>query len=217
MKSLKYSRTPHFPWSPSPTSDDKVLSSVNHFFNKEVVVSEKLDGECTGMTNELCHARSLDSKDHPSRHWVKQLHASIKSEIPDGWKIFGENLYAKHSIHYANLPTYFFVFGIYTDKNICLSWDDTKEWCSLMNLCTVPELYRGIWNEDHIKSLWKGTSVFGGTGEGYVVRVAESFHYDQFWGSVAKWVREDHVQTSEHWMEQAVVKNLLDSTLQSEN
>src|ERR1035438_10502280 len=102
----KYSRTPHFPWSPSPSSDDKVLSSANQFLGKEIIISEKLDGECTGMTSDLCHARSLDSKDHSSRHWVKQLHASIKLEIPDGWKIFGENLYAKHSIHYSNLPSY---------------------------------------------------------------------------------------------------------------
>ena len=212
----KYPRTPHLPNSPGKSSDDKVLTSVNHFIGHEVVVSEKLDGECTGMTNDMCHARSLDSKDHPSRHWVKQLHSSIKKEIPEGWKIFGENLYAKHSIHYNNLPSYFLVFGIYNDKNICLSWDDTKEWCSLMDLHTVPELYRGIWDEEHIKSLWKGTSVFGGEGEGYVVRVVEAFSYDQFWGNVAKMVRQDHVQTDSHWMEQAVVKNLLVPSLQPE-
>lgn len=205
---LKYNRTPHFSWS-SPTSDDKVLSSANQFLGKEIIVTEKLDGECTGMSNQLCHARSLDSKDHPSRHWVKQLHASIKEEIPAGWKVFGENLYAKHSIHYRNLPSYFFVFCIYDDNNICLSWDDIKEWCSLMDLCTVPELYRGIWDEEYIKSLWRGLSVFGGEGEGYVVRVIDSFHYNQFGNNVAKWVRKDHVQTSSHWMQETLVKNLL--------
>lgn len=213
----KYPRTPHLPWSEGRTSDDKVLDSLEGFIGKEVVVTEKLDGENSSLYVDHSHARSLDSKMHPSRAWLKQLHASFKHEIPQNWRICGENLYAKHSIHYSNLPSYFLVFGIYNDKNICLSWNDTKEWCSLMDLHTVPELYRGIWNEEHIKSLWKGISVFGGEGEGYVVRVAEAFHYDQFWGNVAKWVREDHVQTDSHWMEQAVVKNLLSSTLQSEN
>lgn len=205
----KYPRTPHLPSSPGATDDDKVLDSLECFIGKEVVVTEKLDGENSSLYVNHSHARSLDSQMHPSRSWLRQMHASFKHEIPEGWRICGENLYAKHSIHYSNLPSYFFVFGIYNDKNICLSWDDTKEWCSLMDLCTVPELYRGIWNEEYIKSLWKGLSVFGGEGEGYVVRVVEAFHYDEFWTHVAKHVREGHVTTSAHWMQEKVIQNKL--------
>lgn len=205
----KYPRTPHLPWSPGITSDDKVLDSLNGFTGVEVVITEKLDGENSSLYTNHSHARSLDSQMHPSRSWLRQMHASIKHEIPEGWRICGENLYAKHSIHYSNLPSYFFVFGIYDNKNICISWDDTKEWCSLLGLCMVPELYRGMWDADLVKALWKNTSAFGGEGEGYVVRTAAAFPYDQFWSHVAKYVRADHVQTSEHWMQEAVVKNLL--------
>lgn len=204
----KYPRTPHLPWSPSPTSDDKVLKNTNHFLGKEVVVTEKLDGENTTLYTDHIHARSIGSQHHPSRTWVKQMHGTICSDIPVGLRICGENLYAKHSIHYSDLPSYFLVFGIY-DNNTCVSWDDTKEWCSLLGLHTVPELYRGIWDEKLIKSLWKGVSVFGGEGEGYVVRVVDAFPYEEFWNNVAKHVRKGHVITSDHWMQEAVVKNLL--------
>lgn len=205
---MKYPRTPHLPFSPGATSDDKMLSTLEHFVGKTVVVTEKLDGECTGMSKDLCHARSLNSGDHPSRHWVKQLHGQLRQELPPEWHIYGENLFARHSIHYSNLPTYFFVFGIY-NQNVCLSWGETKEWCALLGLHTVPELYYGVWDEQFIKDMWKGVSVFGEIGEGYVVRVVDSFLYDQFSNNVAKFVRANHVQTDEHWMQQEVVKNIL--------
>lgn len=70
---VKYPRTFHLPWSRSYTHDDKVLKHVQHFEGKEVVVTEKMDGENTTMYRDYLHARSIDSKDHPSRHWIKNV------------------------------------------------------------------------------------------------------------------------------------------------
>ena len=67
----KYPRTFHLPWSPGCTSDDKVLKSVDHFVGKRVIVTEKMDGENTTISKNKIYARSIDSKDHESRHWVK--------------------------------------------------------------------------------------------------------------------------------------------------
>ena len=47
--------------------------------------------------------------------------------------------------------------------------------------------------------------------EGYVVRLAERFAYADFAQSVAKWVRAQHVQTTQHWMFAEVVPNQLRS------
>ena len=41
------------------------------------------------------------------------------------------------------------------------------------------------------------------------MRITDSFHYDDFEKYVAKYVRKNHVQTSEHWMNQQVIKNKL--------
>ena len=97
------------------------------------------------------------------------------------------------------------VFNIWNDKNECLSWDDTLDWCNLLNLQHVPVLYRGIYDEEKIKSLQLNYDL----QEGYVVRVAKSFAYEDFKKYVGKNVRKGHVQTDEHWMSKPVVPNKL--------
>jgi hypothetical protein len=208
---MKYPRTLHLPWSEGMTSDDKMLPSTDIFINKRVVGSEKYDGENTGMTSVLTHARSLDSKDHPSRHWVKGIWGSIKSDIPENMKIFGENVYAKHSIHYKKLETFFYVISIWED-DICLSWDDTKEWCELLNLTHVPVIYDGIYDENLIKTLYSPIKPNGDEMEGYVVRNANSFNFNDFKGNLGKFVRANHIQSSEHWMYEKMIRNEQDRT-----
>lgn len=99
-KLYKYSRTFHFPWSKTVASDDKVLSDISCFIGSEVVVTEKMDGENTSMYQCVIHARSIDSINHLSRDWVKNFWNEIRYNIPVGWRICGENLYAKYSISY---------------------------------------------------------------------------------------------------------------------
>ena len=79
---FKYPRTFHFAWSEGLSDDDKMLPSSTIFSGKKVVVTEKLDGENTTLYSDHIHARSIDSKHHPSRNWVKVLHGNIKHEIP---------------------------------------------------------------------------------------------------------------------------------------
>jgi hypothetical protein len=205
----KYPRTLHLPWSQGISNDDKVLDSIEHFVGKEVVVTEKLDGENTTMYLDHIHARSLDSKHHQSRTWIKAEHSRIQYDIPENWRLCGENIYAKHSIHYKGLTAYFYLFGIYNDQDDCLSWEDTVEYAKLFSLETAPVLYRGIWGEEKIKACWTGKSVFDADQEGYVVRVAEAFCYNDFSKYVAKYVRKNHVQTSTHWLEEEVVPNIM--------
>ena len=190
------------------SDDDKVLDGVEHFVGKEVVVTEKLDGENTTMYRDHVHARSIDSKHHPSRTWVKAEQGRIQFDIPEGWRLCGENVYAKHSIHYTGLTSYFYLFGIY-NNDVALSWDDTILYADLLGLQTAPVLYRGVWDEAKVKACWTGKSVFGGEQEGYVVRLASSFNYEDFAQSAGKFVRAHHVQTDEFWMSQPVVPNLL--------
>ena len=70
----KYPHTPYLAWSPSVDINDEVLDTTSHFEGKEIVVTEKLDGENTTMYHDHIHARSIDSANHPSRNWVRALH-----------------------------------------------------------------------------------------------------------------------------------------------
>lgn len=209
---IKYPKTVHLPWSRAYTDDDKILKNTDHFVGREVVITEKMDGENTTMYSDFIHARSLDSKDHPSRHYVKTLHGGIKYMIPDGYRLCGENVYAKHSLFYSSLPSYFMLFSVWNEQNVCLSWDETLEWAERLHLAVVPVIYRGIWNEEAVKKCYTKQSFCGGEQEGYVVRLASAFPYVDFKLSAAKFVRKNHVQTDEHWLSKPIEANELVSS-----
>ena len=212
----KYPRTYHLPWSPGATDDDKThdLRTVREMFEgREVVITEKLDGENTAVYPDgATHARSLDSAAHPSRDWMRGRARELASlGIPEGFRLSGENLYARHSIAYDRLPSYFVLFGIFDGTGAALSWDEVEEWSLLLDVPTAPVLYRGEWNERLIRELYPFPSRFSeeGTAEGYVVRTAAGFGPGTFDRHVAKFVRPNHVTTDQHWMTAAVVPNRL--------
>jgi hypothetical protein len=204
---VKYPRTNHFHFSPGMNSDDRALPDESCFEGKDVVVTEKLDGESCTQYSDHIHARSVESKNHLSRNAVKVIHGAIAHDIPNGWRICGENLWAKHSIYYDNLKSYFMVFSIWNEKNICLSWKETLEWCELLGLTPVPVLYEGKFDINELKKIEKSLDLT--KSESYVCRDSGSFHFSKFPVSVAKFVRAGHVQTSQHWINQKLTPNLL--------
>lgn len=194
---VKYPRTNHLPWSPGVSDDDRVMSDLSPLQGKRVIVTKKMDGENTTMYSDHIHARSLDSRGGADRAWVKQFWSTIAHDIPLDWRICGENLWAEHSIHYTDLPSYFLGFSVWNELNVCLSWDDTLQYFALLGIDSVPVLYDGTWDESKIRALEKTLS--WDKDEGYVVRLADAFTYRQFRESIAKYVRKDHVQSSKHW------------------
>jgi hypothetical protein len=207
----KYPRTPHLPWSQHVTSDDKIMTMEQvqeNFKDKQIVVTVKMDGENTTMYNNYIHARSIDSKDHPSRAWVKQFWGNyIKGRLNENERICGENCFAKHSILYENLPSYFLGFSFWRD-DLCLSWSETLAKFENLGVTSVPVLYEGIYDEMELNRIIKNHLNLE-RDEGYVLRLAGAFDYNDFSKSVAKFVRANHVATSEHWMHSAIVKNKL--------
>lgn len=216
MQYLKYPKMKHLPWSKSVSRDDKKLDDVSAFeAMDEVVVMEKLDGECTTMYTDHIHARSTNSKNHPSRSFVKSIHGAIKNVIATNVALVGENMFAKHSIYYDQLSAYFYLFAVYMEDRDdpmnydVLSWDETEFFAYDLGLETCPVIYQGPWDEVEIKKCWLEKSHFGFMSEGYVVRNAETFSYDDFSQNIAKFVRENHVQTDKNWFFQKVIPNQL--------
>lgn len=200
---VKYPKTWHLPWSNGNPSNDKTHPTDELFHGKDVVVTLKMDGENTTMYGDGLHPRSLIMDNHPSRDWVKKMHGEVSHQIPDNWRICGENIYAKHSIEYKDLESYFQVFSIWED-NICLDWDTTEEYCKLLNLVTVPVIYKGPYNRELIEYIFES---YKSQHEGYVIRLRDRFRFEDFTKSLAKYVRPNHVQTDEHWMNKKVEPN----------
>lgn len=206
---VKYERTFHLPWSPGAddSGSDKTLKDTSQFHGKRVIMSIKKDGENTnGYSDGHIHARSIDSKGGEDRAWVKKfLSEHVCYNLPEGWRVCGENLFAKHSIRYDDLRSYFMGFSIWNERNECLSWDETLEWFELLGITPVEVLYDGIWDEAKIRKL--GDELNYEREEGYVIRVADAFPYGQFRHSLAKYVRKDHVTTEDHWRHAQIVAN----------
>lgn len=200
----KYPRTSHLFFSPGATSDDRISDSVESLIGTDIVITEKLDGSNTALTKDGVYARS--HSDFTKNPWdIKcwDLWRRIKDDLSDGVFVFGENMYGIHSIEYENLDSYFYMFGV-RDNNIWIPWSEVEEYSYLLDIPTVPVLYKGsVKNEKELKSLVeklaKEPSSLGSKREGVVVRNAEMFHNDDFNVNVIKWVRKDHVQTDTHW------------------
>ncbi|MFE7463638.1 RNA ligase family protein [Streptomyces sp. NPDC057499] len=200
-----YPRTPHLPWSPGATSDDVRIADLAGLTGREVVVTEKLDGENTTLYADGLHARSLDSAHHPSRGWVKALQGRIGARIPDGRRICGENMFARHSIPYDGLESFFYGFSVW-DGERCLGWDRTVAFLRELGIPAPPVLWRGVLDARAEKAL-RALRPDTGRQEGYVVRPADGFGAADFGRLVAKWVRPGHVTTGTHWMHAEVVPN----------
>lgn len=198
---MKYPKTMHHPASLSLQNDDRRIPHLNAFIGRRVIVTEKMDGENTTMKRDACHARSLDSKYHPSRDRVRAIWGAIGYRIPPELRVCGENMYALHSIQYHDLESHFLAFSVWMGET-CLSWSESMLWFKEFDLCHVPVIYDGIYDPKAIQAAidsklnndWE-------RHEGWVMRVADEFQYSEFNTHVAKWVRKNHVQTDEHWLQ----------------
>ena len=201
----KYGRTYHLPWSPGTTSDDKISNDISSLIGTDIIITEKLDGENTGMTNDGVFARSHATfTTSPWSREVRQLHnLKVRGNLSEDEFLFGENLEGIHSIEYTDLKSYFYIFGL-RDNNIWVPWKSVEEYSYLLDIPTVPVLFKGVINTEKelkelVEELVSKRSELGGEIEGIVVRSAGMFHNDDFAENVSKWVRPNHVQTDEHW------------------
>lgn len=192
---IKYPRTPHLPWSPGMTSEDRVISvgGMRALESSPLVVTEKMDGGNVTLMRDAFYARSIDSGTPRWERYAKSEWARIAHDIPAGWRVSAESLWARRSVAYDNLEAPILVFGVWSETCL-LSWEDTEQWAEMLGLHTVPVLgypespeegYR-VWSRRRDERC----------SEGFVVRDAREFSAEEFPLRVAKWVRPNHVQTA---------------------
>jgi hypothetical protein len=218
MHSQKYPRTYHFPFSPGTTSDDRIAKSFDRLLTEPIVITEKLDGENTCLNQYGVFARSHAA---PTRNpWANYLwdHWNGLHKQLGELELFGESLYAVHSIKYTRLESYFYLFGI-REGDRWLAWDEVEFYAGVLGLPTVPVLFRGsagdlpaearLVPEEKLKTFILKTvtepsslsdpAIAATPREGVVARVSRGFDTMGFPECVFKWVRKNHVQTDEHW------------------
>lgn len=214
--SAKYPRTFHLPWSPGGTNDDKRMKTVEHLLGVPTIMTEKMDGGNVCLTKDAVYARSHASEPtEPWYDWLKaKHHGELRWIMPPDSEIFCEYLYAVHSIEYETLPSYLMVLGVRWKNNYWLSWDDTEDTAHKIGLVTPYITTKTtFYKQERLVNLTNmfggGSSAYGPTREGIVIRTANGFKEEDFSLKVGKWVRANHVQTNEHWTKGLIRRNKL--------
>lgn len=214
--SLKYPRSLHLPFSPGAGSDDKIMTDeqFESFLNKEIVITEKLDGSNVCLTHTDVYSRSHSGPAaHKSFNPLKKIHSWLKYQIPEDISIFGEWCYALHSIEYRMLQHPLNIFGYRNDKTgEWADWEHVKILAEMLEVPTVPVLLRGVISDKRelkelIEDFSQLSSIYGPQREGIVIRTTAPptvNKINQIEG-LGKWVRENHVQTSVHWKNMPIV------------
>ncbi len=214
--SIKYGRTFHYPFSPGTTSDDRINQ---HFWEdisqiKSIIHTEKLDGENNCISKNGVFARSHAAP--TVSPWTNFLHEkwhSIKHDLGD-YEIFGENLYAIHSIEYPQIKSYYHVFAVRL-HDYWLSWEEAQFIAQFFDLEIVPvissveiskiskqQFVNDILNTVQMPSKFESIDTYtkqNCTMEGLVSRNFDEYPVADFQRNVFKYVRKGHVKTDEHW------------------
>jgi hypothetical protein len=211
-EAVKYPSTSYLDVSPGQHGGNEVIPAAE-FEDVPFVITIKMDGANVVLRRNSMGARNGDTANHESFDMLKALHAGFRHQIPEDIEIFGEWLYAKHSIHYTGrlaLSSYLQIIAAYDMKwRLWLSWNDTVKLADAIGYPTVPVLCTGIYAGWQVlgRVTGLGTDVIQNGHEGIVIRSTYPFHYGQFGTFVGKYVRDNHVQTDDHWLTGPIVKN----------
>ena len=199
--------------------------------DESLVVEEKLDGTNVGIHFTTagrmvlqCRGHEITAGMHPQydlfKQWTTVKRPVLEAMLGDGFILFGEWLYARHSVHYRSLPHYFFEFDIF-DKQAGAFLDLEARLAKLAGtgISTVPVIHRGAATADELRALIgpsRFDSAFDNPLTGRTDNVMEGLYLrteaDGRVSGRAKLVRPEFVERvklSEHWQHTAMVPNLL--------
>ena len=151
-------------------NDDTGLDSLEDFVGVPLVITHKIDGGNCMLVNDPdnpVRARNGSSPEDTMEplyesgglYWRQE----VNQKLPDRLQVFGEWVWAKHSIHYGcdcedecedvgpslseltgvdDDRAYFQTFGVYDKKlNLWLSWPKTKQVSDALGFPTTPVIY----------------------------------------------------------------------------
>ena len=228
-KYYKFPRTAHLFNLGGATRDDLVLAADDFkaFFapapGKVITMEEKIDGANLGFSMDenngkiLCQNRShyVDSKYHfqfqSLGSFIYQKRESLERVLRNGRILYGEWMFAKHSIHYTSLPDIFIAFDIFDpEEQKFLDRATFREIMSTTNIAHVKPLVENAESYDTREAL---ESLLKNTKSKFSDSIIEGiyFRWDQN-GRLktrSKLVRSDFINGDEHWSKGKIVLNIV--------
>jgi hypothetical protein len=231
---VKYPRTPHL-FGSTGTDDDKHLSqaeSRRFLADPSLIVEEKVDGTNVGIhfdsdgTMALqCRGHLITEGMHPQydlfKQWAAVKRPILEETLEDRFILFGEWVYARHSVHCRRLPHYFFEFDIYDKASgVFLSLERRLALLEGTGLHTVPVLHAGALDRERLTAMI-GPSRFDSEFHNPLTKQTDNLMEGLYLRTEAegvvtgraKFVRPEFVEKvkqSEHWQHQAMTPNRLE-------
>jgi len=122
---LKYPRTPHIAGSRlQPGDEDMSVIAREALEGASLIIEEKLDGSNSGISFASDGSLILQSRGHVLtggprerqfdllKRWASHHVAALRDILGRRYVMYGEWLYARHTIPYDRLPHYFLEFDI---------------------------------------------------------------------------------------------------------
>lgn len=219
---FRFPQTPHITWlSEGMPRDDKLLSpaDLEEFLSHELIVEEKIDGANLGFSispegklQAQNRGSFIDLDDpygqwKPIRWWLSTVRYALKDALGPNLMLFGEWCYARHTVNYTRLPSYFVAFDVY-DREAGAFWSVARRnaFAAELGIMVVPERARGQFDLDGLIALLGESVLTEGPAEGIYVRQEDGDWLKQR----AKLVRAEFVQAiEEHWSKRGIEENQL--------
>ncbi len=246
----KYPRTPHLQGSRlQPGDEDLSQIPFSCIAGKHLVVEEKVDGANSAISFGEDGQLLLQSRGHYLTGGYRERHYNLMKQwatihqdaffqvLGTRYIMYGEWLYAKHTVYYDKLPHYFLEFDIFDrQEGIYLDTHRRHALLSTLPVVSVPVLAEGTFRSkeeltdlltrsnyisaDHISHLRNTSEKLGldpdrqcretdnsDTMEGLYIKIEEN-------GQVVdrmKYVRASFLQTVDasqtHWLDRPIVPN----------
>jgi hypothetical protein len=229
----KFARTFHLPIEPNASRDDLIapVSSLSILKDPTLVVEEKVDGANVGITihkgqplirnrNHILN-KGYGRKDTPAKKQYAPLWNWFYSNTDKflfledilGFTpaVYGEWLYARHTIEYDRLPDLFIAYDIFSPAdNKWLAPDRYRAALTEVGFSVVPKLGWGPMAPDELIMMRDERSEFSSTSqrEGLYLKTATDPYGLEFCGQRLKMVRNAFI-TDDHWNNKPLVTNKL--------
>lgn len=170
---LKYPRTQHLQGSRLQDGDED-LSQIpfSEIFGKYIVIEEKIDGANSAVSFDGNGTLFLQSRGHyldggyRERHydlmkqWANNNKDTLYGVLGSRYIMYGEWMYAKHTVFYDALPDYFMEFDIFDrEKGIFLDTPSRRVLTERMGIIhSVPVLAQGVFRSKEAILSYMGDS-----------------------------------------------------------
>lgn len=174
----KYPRTPHLEGSRlQPGDEDLSQIDFSEIRGKHIVIEEKIDGANSAVSFDTDGGLLLQSRGHYLIGGPREIHYDLFKQwatahaktfyevLGSRYIMYGEWMYAKHSMYYDALPSYFMEFDIFDrEKEIYLDTPSRRLLTEKMPISSVPVLNEGVFqrSSDVLKCLGKSRFIRDG-------------------------------------------------------